>query len=51
MRIAPRTLLCANAWRIAGTVEEAGFDESRELTGVAGDKLSLVIGMAGLLAR
>lgn len=50
MRIAPRTLLCANAWRIAGTVEDAGFDELRELTGVAGDKLSLVIGMAGLLA-
>jgi len=50
MRIAPRTLLCANAWRIAGTVEDAGFDELRELTGVAGDKLSLIIGMAGLLA-
>jgi adenylate cyclase len=51
MRIAPRTLLCANGWRIAGTVEDAGFDELRELTGVAGDKLSLIIGMAGLLAR
>jgi adenylate cyclase len=50
MRIAPRTLLCVHAWRIGGSVEDAGFDELRELTGVAGDKLSLTVGMAGLLA-
>ncbi len=50
MRIAPRTLLCVNAWRIGGSVEAAGFDELRELTGIAGDTLSLTIAMAGLLA-
>ena len=32
MRIAPRTLLCGNAWRIGGTVADTGFDELRELT-------------------
>ena len=47
MRIAPRTLLCGNAWRIGGTVADTGFDELRELTGAAGDKVSLAIGMAG----
>ena len=47
MRIAPRTLLCGNAWRIGGTVADTGFDELRELTGAAGDKVSLAIGMMG----
>jgi adenylate cyclase len=47
MRIAPRTLLCGNAWRIGGTVADTGFEELRELTGAAGDKVSLAIGMAG----
>jgi adenylate cyclase len=47
MRIAPRTLLCGNSWRIGGTVADTGFDELRELTGTAGDKVSLAIGMAG----
>jgi class 3 adenylate cyclase len=50
LQIAPRAQLCANAWRIGGSVEDTGFDELRDLTGIAGDKLSLVIGMAGLLA-
>ena len=49
MRIAPRTLLCGSAWRIGGTVEDTGFDELRELCTAAGDKVSLAIGMAGLL--
>jgi adenylate cyclase len=49
MRIAPRTMLCANSWRVGGSVEDAGFDELRELTGVAGDKVSLAIGMLGWL--
>jgi hypothetical protein len=49
MRIAPRTLRCGNAWRIGGNVADTGFDELRELTSAAGDKLSLVIGMAGQL--
>jgi adenylate cyclase len=49
MRIAPRTLLCGNAWRVWESMDEAGFDELRELTNEAGDKLSMAIGMAGLL--
>jgi adenylate cyclase len=49
MRIAPRTLLCGNAWRIGGNVGDAGFEELRDLTGEAGDKLSLTIGMMGQL--
>ncbi len=49
MRIAPRALLCGNAWRIGGDVADTGFDELRELTTAAGDKLSLAIGMTGLL--
>ena len=47
MRIAPRTMLCANSWRIGGTVADTGFDELRELTAAAGDKVSLASGMAG----
>ena len=49
MRIAPRTMLCGNAWRIGGTVDDAGFDELRELTAAADDKVSLAGGMAGFL--
>jgi adenylate cyclase len=49
-RIAPRTLLCGSSWQIGGSVAEAGFDELRELTTLAGDKRSMAIGMAGLLA-
>jgi adenylate cyclase len=47
MRIAPRTLLCGNAWRTVGTLADTGFDELRELTALAGDKVSLAIGMTG----
>jgi adenylate cyclase len=49
MRIAPRTLLCATAWRVGGSVEDTGFDELRELAAATGDKRSLAIGMSGLL--
>ncbi|MGA7054741.1 MAG: adenylate/guanylate cyclase domain-containing protein [Mycobacterium sp.] len=49
MQIAPRALLCGNAYRIGGDVADTGFDELRELTAAAGDKLSLAIGMTGLL--
>ena len=49
MQIAPRTLLCGNAYRIGGTVADIGFDELRDLCTAAGDKLSLAIGMAGLV--
>ncbi|MGH3561315.1 MAG: cyclase, partial [Mycobacterium sp.] len=49
MRIAPRTLLCASTWRVSGTVADTGFDELRDLGTAAGDKVSLAIGMAGLM--
>lgn len=49
MQIAPRTQLCGNIWRIGGTVEDTGFDELRELCNAAGDKVSLAVGMAGLV--
>jgi len=47
MRIAPRTLLCGSAWRAGGSVTDTGFDELRDLTAAADDKISLAIGMAG----
>jgi hypothetical protein len=48
MRIAPRAMLCANAFRVH---EHAGdrFDELRQLCAAAGDKASLTIAMAGLV--
>jgi adenylate cyclase len=50
MRIAPRTLLCGYIWRVGGTdVAETGLDELRELCGAAGDQVSLVMGMSGVL--
>jgi adenylate cyclase len=48
MRIAPRSLLCASAWRAGGSGAETGFDELRDLCAAADDKRSLAIGMAGL---
>jgi adenylate cyclase len=50
MRIAPRTLLCGYAWRVGGgSVADTGFEELRELCGEAGDQMSLVMGMSGVL--
>ncbi|MGA9359852.1 MAG: cyclase, partial [Mycobacterium sp.] len=49
MCIAPRTMQCANAWRVHEHVAGAQFDELRELCAAAGDKASLAIGMAGLV--
>jgi class 3 adenylate cyclase len=49
MRIAPRTMLCGNFWRVHMSVAGAHFDELRELCAAAGDKASLAIGMAGLV--
>jgi class 3 adenylate cyclase len=49
MRVAPRTMLCANAWRVHEHVAGAQFDEFRKLCTAAGDEASLAIGMAGLL--
>jgi class 3 adenylate cyclase len=50
MRIAPRTMLCGIAYRVQVDVAGARFEELRELCAEAGDKASLAIGMAGLVA-
>ena len=49
MRIAPRTMLCATAYRVRAHGAGARFDELRELCQAAGDKPSLAIAMAGLV--
>ncbi|MBV8789335.1 MAG: cyclase, partial [Mycobacterium sp.] len=49
MRIAPRTLLCMNNVRVAGSITDVGFDELRDLCSAAGDTVSLAIGMGGLM--
>ena len=49
MRIAPRTMLCANAWRVHEHVIGAQFDELRQLCTAAGDTASPAIAMAGLV--
>ncbi len=51
MQIAPRTLWCANAWRLHAGVAGPRFDELQELCDRAGDKASLAIAMTGLLAE
>ena len=49
MRIAPRTMLCAIAWRVHMNVAGDRFEELRELCTATGDKVSLAIAMAGLV--
>ncbi len=49
MRIAPRTMLCAIAWRVREHAAGARFEDLRELCAAAGDKASLAIAMAGLV--
>ena len=49
MRIAPRTMLCATAWRVHVNVAGARFDELHELCSAAGDKASLAVAMIGLV--
>jgi adenylate cyclase len=51
MQIAPRTLWCANAWRLHAGVAGRRFDELQELCDRAGDKTSPAIAMTGLLAE
>ncbi len=50
MRIAPRAMLYGIAVRVHAHVAGAHFDELRELCTAAGDKASLAIAMAGLVA-
>jgi class 3 adenylate cyclase len=47
--IAPRTMLCATAFRVAMRVDGDRFEELRELCAAADDKASLAIAMAGLV--
>ena len=49
MRIAPRTMLCGNAWRVQIDVAGDRFEELRQLCTTTGDKASLAIAMAGLV--
>jgi adenylate cyclase len=49
LRIAPRTMLCGTAWLWSGSIADTGFDELQDLAATAGDKVSLAIGMSGLL--
>jgi class 3 adenylate cyclase len=48
-RIAPRSMLCSNSFRQFRTDISDRFDELRELCTAADDKVSLAIGMAGLV--
>ena len=50
MRITPRTLLCATDWRVHADQFGIRFEELRELCTLAGDKVSLTIGMIGPMA-
>ena len=49
LRIAPRTRLCANGWRVGDWSSGTRFGELQQLCMEAGDKASLAMGMAGLL--
>ncbi|OBH71235.1 cyclase [Mycobacterium mantenii] len=49
MAIAPRTLLCAQAYRVGGSGADTGFEDLREVCTAAEDRQSLAIGMAGHL--
>jgi hypothetical protein len=52
MRIAPRTMLCATDFQAQTVQESRGrFAELRELCSAAGDKVSLAIGMTGLVTE
>jgi class 3 adenylate cyclase len=50
MRIAPRTLMCLNAFRVNADRGDVSFEELSELCASAGDKRSLAIAMGGLVA-
>ena len=49
MRIAPRTHVVCDPWRVAAAAADNGFDQLRDLCTAAGDKVSLAIGMAGVV--
>ena len=49
VRIAPRTMLCATAYRVHVNAAGDRFEELRQLCAATGDKASLAIAMAGLV--
>ncbi|AKK30401.1 cyclase [Mycobacterium sp. EPa45] len=49
MRIAPRTMLCATAYRVHANAAGEDFQELRRLSDETADKSSLAIAMAGLV--
>ncbi len=49
MRIAPRTLLCGNAWRVHAQHRRRPLRGTAGVVRAAGDKVSLAIGMTGLV--
>jgi class 3 adenylate cyclase len=51
IRIAPRTMLCVSGWRAVQANSFGRFEELRALCELAGDKVSLAIGMTGLAAE
>ena len=51
MCIAPRTLVCANGWRIHVPIAGKRFDELHDLCAAAGDKASVAIATTGLLGE
>jgi class 3 adenylate cyclase len=53
MRIAPRTMLCATDWQGHQAIQQTRgrFAELRELCSAAGDKVSLAVGMSGLVTE
>ena len=48
MRIGPRTMLCATTWRVHADIS-GHFEELRQLCALADDKVSLAIGMTGVM--
>jgi class 3 adenylate cyclase len=51
MRIGPRTMLCATAFRVHVDISGGLFEELRQLCTAAGDKASLAVGMTGLVGE
>jgi adenylate cyclase len=51
MRIAPRTLSCANGWRTGVPIAGTRFEEVDDLCAAAGDKASVAIATTGLLGE
>ena len=51
MRIAPRTLACANGWRISEPIGGKRFEELETLCAAAGDKASIAVATMGLIGE